>query len=472
MKEAVMKKNLLIFTLATVMLYSVAFSQESLTLEQAVGVALEQNHVLRASSYELDAAKWGQRNAIMSWLPKVEVSAGLTRIDPQTVAQANAAVDFIKASAGSLGIPQTMLSNIKPFAYRDTYAASILAVQPIYNGGLEMIGIRAANALNDKGAYSLQEAEQDVIARVRIAYYNVLKSQALVGLTKESAERTKRWLDMTERRAALGQRTKTDVLRFKVQLAADEGNIVSAENYLAMSRIQLNELMGEDLNKVYALQDVVSLDSLIAESAEQKPQLLLASLQSVPAERVFDDSFLESHPSMKVMGTNLHLADINVGKAWTSFQPRVNLAFQYGWEKNNTIALDGIKPWAIALSASWPIFNSFSDYANLQKAEAELDRTKEQVESFRRGLLMQATNADLTLKAARKRIEIAREGLTEAEDVLSSVSRRYDLGSASNVDLIDVQTAYTSAKTSYISAVYDARIAEIELTRARGIVSR
>ena len=78
--------------------------------------------------------------------------------------------------------------------------------------------------------------------------------------------------------------------------------------------------------------------------------------------------------------------------------------------------------------------------------------TEAQVESFRRGLLMQATNARLNVRAAQKRMETARKAQEEALDVLNSVSRRYETGGASNVDLIDVQTAYTSAKTNYITA--------------------
>ena len=77
-------------------------------------------------------------------------------------------------------------------------------------------------------------------------------------------------------------------------------------------------------------------------------------------------------------------------------------------------------------------------------------------------------SVELTLKATRKRIDIAKIGLQQATDVLNSVARRYDAGNASNVDVIDVQTAYTSAKTNFVTAVYDNYIAEVQLARATG----
>jgi outer membrane protein TolC len=86
--------------------------------------------------------------------------------------------------------------------------------------------------------------------------------------------------------------------------------------------------------------------------------------------------------------------------------------------------------------------------------------------------MLQATNAQLNVRSTRKRIEIARKGEQEALDVLNSISRRYDTGGASNVDLIDVQTAYTSARTNTIAAQYDYYIAQVQLARALGEVSR
>jgi outer membrane protein TolC len=107
----------------------------------------------------------------------------------------------------------------------------------------------------------------------------------------------------------------------------------------------------------------------------------------------------------------------------------------------------------------------------VQRARAEYQRVETQAESFKRVLQMQATNAQLSVRAARKRIEIAKKAAREATDVLNSVSRRYEQGGASNVDLIDVQTAYSSARTNLITALYDYYAAGVQFERATGTVS-
>ncbi len=449
---------------------AMGFGQERLTINGAVRTALERNQTLRSAGFERDASRWGRLNAVTNFLPKVEISGGLTRIDPASERRANAAVDFIKAAAGSLGVPNEALAEIKPFAYRDTYAADITVVQPIYNGGAELVGLSAANAMEDRSISALEDTEQDVIARVKTAYYNVLKANELVALSRDAVARTRRHVEVTGRRAGLGMRTRTDVLRWEVQLASDEGTLIQAENGLAGARLALNEAMGVDLHAAYVLEDPASIDSGSSPLASNAGEPLMASLTTMPSESSITGDMLAGHPSMRMMEANLRLADAGIDQAWVNFKPRVNVAFQYGWEKNNTLKLDGITPWALALQVQFPIFNSFGDYTNLQKAYAEHSRAQSQVETFRRGLVLQATMADLNVRAAQKRIEITRKAEQEAREVLDAVTKRYESGGASNVDVIDVQTAYTSARTNAITALYDYHIANVQKARAMGTV--
>jgi outer membrane protein TolC len=229
--------------------------------------------------------------------------------------------------------------------------------------------------------------------------------------------------------------------------------------------------MGVDLASDYRYQLDLNIDSVLHSDSAPVAWNTHASLENVSTLQLVDASFLEGHPSMRIMNTNLRLAELQIDQSWVNFKPRVNLAFQYGWEQNNTVALDGIRPWALALRFSWPIFNGFGDYTSLQRANAEYKRTEAQVDAYRRGLVMQASVAQFGLRSAKKRIEIARKAQDEAKDVLNSITRRYETGGASNVDLIDVQTAYTSARANFIAAAYDYLIAEITYERATGTIA-
>ena len=438
-----------------------ASAQTTLTLDKAVELALEANYTLRAASEDLEASRWNKKQAYSNFLPRVELHGSVTQIDPESEARANAAVDFIKAAGDALGVPPEAMANLRPFAYRQTWGTDFTVVQPLYNGGMEIAGVKAAGAREDASIEGRRETEQAVIATVRTGYYAVLRSQALLALAKESSDRTQRWLEMIQRRAELGERTPTDVLRFRVQLAQEEGNVVTATNLVTSSRKRLFEVLGVPLDADYVLEEV-------APSNPDSSALALLPPVLSPGE----DTLVADHPALRTMEANVNLAGAGVSHAWTRFQPRLKLAFQYGWERNNTASLDGIRPWALSLTMNWPIFNGFGDYANLRKSEAEERRTREEYRSVERRLRIQASDAALGLEAARKRIEIASVGVREAVRVLESMSRRNELGSASNLDLLDAQTAHTRAKTEYIMAVYDTFIAQEQLDLARGSVTQ
>ena len=447
-----------------------ARSQEVLTIQQAITTALERNHTLRSAEYDLSAARWGKWNSVTNFLPTVELSTSGTRIDDDTYLRANASIEFIKLGAAQLGIPPQALENIKPFAYLNSYETNLTVIQPVFNGGLEIVGLNAAGALKNRSEYSYIDTKQDIVAKIKITYLSVLKAEEFVALATESLERTKRYLGTTKRRAELGSRTETDVLRWEVQYSADEVNLITAKNYLALAKLQLNDLMGVDLHKEYSLEKIIQAESATPVPFDTVFDGHSASLggSGELARMTFDR--LSGHPSMMVMQANLDLASINISKEWTNFLPRINFVYQYGWERNESVSLDGIRPWSLTLSIRYPIFSGFRDFTSLERSYAEYYRAEEQIENFKTGLVMQATNAQLNVNAAKMRIETTRKGMRQALDVLNSVTRRYESGGASNIDVIDVQTAYTSAKTNYITAVYDYYISEIQFERATGTI--
>ena len=240
-------KAQLMTILFAVSLATTVRAQDVLTLDAAVGIALDNNQMLRGADHARESANWGKLNAYTNFLPKVSLNSSVTQIDRATEQQANAALDFIRSAAGPLGIPPSALADLKPFAYHNTFSTAVTVVQPIYNGGAEIVGVQAADATHEKSQFSFEDAQQDVIARVKSSYLNVLKAQELVALAKESTDRTMRFLEMTRHREEVGMRTKTDVLRWEVQLASAQGSVINAENLLATSHLQLNEVLGVEL---------------------------------------------------------------------------------------------------------------------------------------------------------------------------------------------------------------------------------
>jgi outer membrane protein TolC len=444
--------SLLSATLLSLAIPSAASGQPLLTLDQAVRTALENNRSLAGARAGVASAAWEVRKARANWLPKVELNTGVTRIDGESLRFANAPIDFIQNA-----LPPELKENIRPFAYRNTYSTGVSILQPIYNGGLERVGIETAGLLRQREEHALQDTEQEVVSRVKKAYYAVLKAQELTRLSRETERRTLSYLESTKRKAGAGLRTPADILRWEAQAASDRGNVVDAENALATTRAALNEGMGVDLDRDYTF---------------EPPGTVLASAAPAPEPRplkpAYDPASLRSHPGVLAAQSLIGLQRQNLRKAWGEFQPRLNFAFSYAWEKNATPALDGAKAWSAGLMLRFPVFNGFGDYAQVRQARADLRRAESLAQDVERQWGLRARTAALTVNSAQERIAIARKGIEYAEANLQTVTRRYEAGVASNIDLIDAQTTAYQARALLIHATYDAAIARAELERATG----
>jgi len=427
-----------------------------LTLDRAVRTAVERNRTLAGARAEVASARWGVKKAYANWLPKVEVNTGVTRINDEALRLANAPIDFIQNTPG---LPQEIRDSIRPFAYKNTYSTGVTVVQPLYNGGLEQVGIEAAGLLRQRGDHALRDTEQEVVSRVRKAYYAVLKAQELVRLSLESERRTLSYLESTRRKADAGLRTSADVLRWEAQAASDRGNVIDAQNALATAKAALNEGMGVDLDEDHAFEPP---EEVVALASAGRPPA------SVPPEPAYDPASLRSHPGVLAAQTLAGLQRASLHRAWGEFRPQVNLAFSYAWEKNNTLSLDGTRTWATALTVRLPVFNSFGDYAQVRQAREDLRRAELLAQDAERQWGLRARSAALALDSARQRIAVARKGVDYADANLQTVARRYEAGVASNIDLIDAQTTAHQARALLIQATYDAAIARVELERATG----
>ena len=424
----------------------------TVSLKQAIEIALQDNPSLLAARHDLQAASWGVKKSYLDLLPKVDVDFDYTRLDEATVRRANVFVPVGRELIRQFA-PDQDLNDIRPGAWEDNYGTTITVVQPIYNGGARWASVSLAQAVEMGSRYSLEERKQDVILDTKKAYFNVLKAQEMVALMREALQSTREHLESARKMLKAGMRSRADVLRWEVKLAGDEGNLVRSENTLAIAQAALKEVMGVSFEEEFDLLPVA-----------EEP----IKTEGTLAKQV--DTAFRFHPGIKVMEANVDAQRAGVRLAWAGFQPKINFVYSYGWEKNNTMALDSYTNWSAAVTVGFPIFHSFSEYANLRKAKSDLKRLEAMKESLKRGIAVQVTGASLNVKSALQRLKITQKGVDYATEHLKVVTNKYKVGMASNIDFIDAQVAYTQAKADKIYALYDYYIAKAELERAMGTI--
>ncbi len=431
------------------------FAQEikALKLDDAVQIALQNNYYLNASRKAAGAASWGVKRAYTEFLPSVNFSLAYTRLDNATLDRANAFFDFVNDPDNQ--IPDELRRNVRPGAYRNSFGPSISVTQPIFAGGALVANLNQWQANDLRAQADLQNTEQQTVLNVQQTYFGVLKANDLLAVARDYLQTTEEHLHSARRKVEAGLRSRSEILRWEVQKATAESQLILAENRLTIAKTALNQVLGVDLNTEYSLNPVddvpVNVPSTLAEQTE------LA---------------LQKHPGLRVAEAIVEVANAQTQVARSNFVPKVSLAYNYGWEANDTFAFDSYKQWSLGIVATFPIFNSFRDYAGYQQTRKTTQQMEDLREDYKRSLALQVKQASLNLEAAKKRVNITEKAQAEAEENFRIIKNSYDVGLASNLDYLDAQNANNQARWNFIDARYDFLLAKSELARAMGVLGR
>lgn len=426
-----------------------------LTLDDAVKTALENNLSLQAASKGVRASQWGVKKAYLDYLPQVNFNLQYTRLDQGTLDRANAFYNFVNDPANGQFLPDELRRNVRPGAWRNSYGPSVTVLQPIFTGGILSSQLGLAQALDVRSQAGLEATRQEVIFQTHDAYFQVLKAQELLALAEESHRSAQEHLSNSKKMLEVGLRARNEVLRFEVALATAENNLVVAQNNLELSRAGLNQVMGLNLEKEATLKPVEDFSWAAPRTLEEQTEIAL-----------------RRNPGVQVMKSNVSAQQAAVGVARSGFLPKVSLAYNYSWEANDTWAFDSIKSWSLGIAASFPVFNSFQNYAGLQQQRETLQQVRKMEDDFVRVLQLQVKQASLNLGASEKRMAITEKAVEEANENLRIVNNSYQVGLLSSLDVIDAEVAAQAAKASRIDARYDFFLAKAQLARAMGVLGR
>jgi outer membrane protein TolC len=422
-----------------------------LTLDQAVAIALEKNLQIAASRLGYDAAKYEAYRAITAWLPRADFYATYYRLDPDTVDRANAGVDELRKLYEQFGLT----AKVRDVSTADNYSANLAVVQPIVNGGAEIANILAARAGEREKRAAWRDLVLQTVRAVKDAYYGAVQARDLWRTATEAkalAAETRRLFAARER---LGEVAPPDLLRWDAELAKAEGAEIGAENAYELAALSLANLLGADLGTRFRLEggarpeDVPVFDAWAREADLDEDQA--ATLAA-----------LRDHPAALRMRAAIDAATGGQALAWSNVLPKLNFSWVYAWATNDTFALDGDKTWTATFQLQVPLWRSGGGVLGILEANKQRRQAAVARDDMERGLTQRALAAKRSIRSALARVRAADKGITAAQENLKVVKTKAAIGQATNLELLDAQLAYLTARSTFTTAIADAQTARAE----------
>lgn len=362
----------------------------------------------------------------------------------------------ITVSEANIEISKALVRNMQAPYYPDVYTRLIVPFvgresgffldQMIWDFGQTSNKVKSSKEQLKSTKFDSQAAKDDIELSTIVSYYNVLSQTHLVeSYEKKAAEAEKRF-ERAEGFYKAGRVSQTDVTKEEVNLGNARMQLAAARNDLVIAEDNLMAAMGVEGEFNYELVDTleykkkdIDLDDSIDEALDTRPEL--KSLQAQQA-------------SMKA----------NLTASKRAYYPQLfgRTAYRFKGEGAET-------PGFIAgVGLQFPIFDGFARSANIQDAKAKLMKSQAELETAKVEIASEVKQLKLDLDLAEVNIGITEKTKESAERSFLLAQERYRLERASELELAEAESLYTSSEAAYRQAIYNYNITAARLERAIG----
>jgi outer membrane protein len=404
-----------------------ASAMEAVDFREAVTRALSNNAFLSAAGEDAVAARRDADAARGYLLPAVRFEEKFVRTT-------------VPAEAFGLKMNQEKLlasdfADVRNFNSpppRNDFIATLSLEQPLF-APKAYIGYGMAKVEADAKGQDLYRRKEDTVYRVLAAVLDVITARQFVEVAGQGLSDTREHLRIAESLEAAGMGLASDALRAKVAVATADSAKVTAENRLELARRRLALAMGEP--------GAPPVD--VTGSPPEFPD------PGMPGER---ETGTIDRADLRASSLRVANAESNVRLRQSGYLPDVGFSAVYQVDAEDSPFSPDNRSWKVGVGLTWNIFDGMRREAEVGKAIAERRRAQ----AYHRGLLYQAAfeaaQADLGVREATLRGEIARAALASAEEGVRLLTSRYENHLGRMVDLLDAQTALEGARAQRLYA--------------------
>jgi len=420
-----------------------ASAMESVNFSQAVARALSNNVFVQAAVEEAIAARNDADAARGYLLPTVRFEEKFARTS-------------VPAEAFGLKMNQEKLlasdfADVRNFNSpppRNDFLATLSLEQPLF-APKAYIGYGMAKTEAAAKGLDLFRRKEEAVYRVLTAVLDVVTDRQFVEVTGQGLSDAREHLRIAESLEAAGMGLASDALRAKVAVASAESAKVTAGNRLELARRRLALAMGEP---------------------GAPPVDVAGPLPEFPDPAVPGEEGTGTTGRADLRASSLRLANAvrYVRLRQSGYLPDVGFAAAYQVDAEDSPFSPDNRSWKVGVGLTWNLFDGMRREAELGKAVAGRRRAQ----AFHRGMrdqaVFEAAQADLGVKEATLRAEIARAALASAEEGVRLLASRYENHLGRMVDLLDAQTALDGARAARIRAENDVRLSRAQRLYASG----
>lgn len=331
------------------------------------------------------------------------------------------------------------------------YSQEISVSWPIWTFGKVEGAIDAARYQKNIADLDVYKTEADTKLAAVQAYYQYLEAIKLAEVQAQSVTDYASHLNNVQQQFDAGIVAKLDVLSSNVSLANAKQKSIAADNTRDVAEANLNNIMRVPMN--------TTLNPLDKNFPE--PEFDLTMEQAILMAQKYRWELVEADYGVKA-------AEASLRSAKAGYLPTVSVGGGYSWKEASVTAVDK-DDWAVKGGLSWSLWDGGATQASVKKADAAVKTAQETLLQAREKIELEVRQDYLNVLSYKEQIRAAEASVAQAEEAYKIATVRYSSGVGINLDVLDAELALNTARTNYITALYNYNIGLATLEHAMGV---
>lgn len=476
-----MKKKVLILGLMSLAIVDARGSGKFWPLDSLRARAVSNNKSLLMTEQKKTAAHYAHKSATTNFLPRVSATAAYM----YTSRELSLLNDEQKHTLSNIGSGlSAMVPDLAPMSqqlnsvgqglvdalHTDTRNAGVMAVmltQPIYMGGK----IRAYNKITQYAEQAsgtiYDKTIQDIIVEVDEAYWNLVALHSKKTLAESYKTLVDKLESDVEHLVKEGMATKADLLSVKVKANEAGVTLIQVKNGIELSRMNLCRICGLDMDEPIDVENntdlhpqadrTTGIDSLYSQTADalvQQAESNRKELQTLRLQnRIYDEKIKLARAE--------YLPKVALTGGYIASNPSVFNSFER--------KLKGM--WSVGVTLNVPILTWGDRSYKVKAAKAEACMHRYETEEAKEKIELQVNQCRQKLQESRERYQTTVRSVDEAEENLRYANIGMKEGVVTLSNVLEAQTAWLKAKSEWVNAQVDVRLANLYLRKAVGAIN-
>ena len=450
------------------------------TLNQAILTALQRNPTLLNAEQEIKRTKGVIIQVRAQALPQINANANFQWIDPNLTGArvfgntsptsgftpSTGAASLMEGLPSQVGDVRTPLAAATPAPIRNveqsdiSYAISVTGTQLIFNG-TTFNQIRGTFFQRDSAYFAFRNVLDQLISTVKTQFYQIIVNRDLVSVNEENVRLLEAQLKDQQNRFEAGTVPRFNVLQADVQLHNQIPQLITAQNNLRISKLQLAKTLGLDFQR---------------RRGESPPLEVIGDMPYIPRSIELVDAIemgKQRRAFLKQARANVLNQLQQVRAAAGQWLPNITTTGGGEWVSSpiNSSWHDISKGWTALVQGSVPIWDSGAIAGQVIQQRALLSETKITYDDDVRQVELEIQQAYSNLQQNRELIQSQEKNVELADEALRLAKARLDAGAGVQLDVLNATVQLLTAQSTRLQALFGYNSSLAEFDRATGAQS-